>query len=230
MWEVRDGRLAYNWVERSAYELFRRLTSEGGNDARLVVADDRNGLKPRRGSPARRRFRVRGAAVVAERVFQIEPPHEHQHCGGERRGEEQAEAAREHAEEHLREDRERWRERDGALLHERGEDVAVGHLQREVEREDGERLALRPGDEHGGDAGEDRAMFGTKFSRPARRPSVNGIGMPSSHRPSAVSAPFATIRIARPTSQRCSVSPVSEITSAIRGRFAFGKTRTIPRV
>jgi len=28
VWEVRDGRLAHNWVERSAYELYRRLTSE----------------------------------------------------------------------------------------------------------------------------------------------------------------------------------------------------------
>ena len=34
VWEVRDGRLAHNWVERSAYELFRRLTSEGGKELR----------------------------------------------------------------------------------------------------------------------------------------------------------------------------------------------------
>jgi len=27
VWEVRDGRLAHNWVERSAYELFKRLTA-----------------------------------------------------------------------------------------------------------------------------------------------------------------------------------------------------------
>lgn len=34
VWEVRDGRLAHNWVERSAYELFKRLTTEDGNDVR----------------------------------------------------------------------------------------------------------------------------------------------------------------------------------------------------
>ena len=32
VWEVRDGRLAHNWVERSAYELFKRLTTEGGKE------------------------------------------------------------------------------------------------------------------------------------------------------------------------------------------------------
>jgi len=28
VWEVRDGRLAHNWIERSAYELYRQLTAD----------------------------------------------------------------------------------------------------------------------------------------------------------------------------------------------------------
>ena len=65
--------------------------------------------------------------------------HENHSGGGERRGQHESERTDEHAAQKLDAERERGRQRDGALLHEWRDQIGLAELDAEVQQRDVER-------------------------------------------------------------------------------------------